>query len=44
MPGTKFEDILRYGLDHGQHSDAVGREEEWLAERLAQHRDCGRGA
>jgi signal transduction histidine kinase/DNA-binding response OmpR family regulator len=38
VPGTRFEDILRCGLDHGQHSDAVGREEEWLAERLAQHR------
>jgi hypothetical protein len=37
-PGTKFEDILRYGLAHGQHIDAVGREEDWLAERLAHHR------
>jgi signal transduction histidine kinase/DNA-binding response OmpR family regulator len=38
VPGAKFEDILRFGLDHGQHADAVGREEAWLAERLAQHR------
>ncbi len=38
VPGTRFEDILRHGLDHGQHVDAVGREAEWLAERLAQHR------
>jgi len=38
VPGARFEDILRYGLDHGQHADAVGREEAWLAERLAQHR------
>ncbi len=37
-PGAKFEDILRYGLAHGQHSDAVGREEDWIAERLRQHR------
>ncbi len=39
VPGAKFEDILRYGLESGQHSDAVGREEAWLAERLAQHRN-----
>jgi signal transduction histidine kinase/DNA-binding response OmpR family regulator len=38
VPGAKFEDILRYGLDHGQHADAAGREEEWMAERMAQHR------
>ncbi len=38
LPGARFEDILRYGLERGQHADAVGREEEWLAERLAHHR------
>ncbi|SFQ02724.1 hypothetical protein SAMN05421853_101343 [Roseivivax halotolerans] len=38
VPGATFEDILRYGLKHGQYLDAVGREEEWLAERLASHR------
>jgi signal transduction histidine kinase/DNA-binding response OmpR family regulator len=36
QPGTRFEDILRFGLSHGQHPDAVGREEEWLAHRLEQ--------
>ena len=41
QPGTKFEDILRYGLQRGQHPDAVGREEEWLASRLDQHRNPG---
>ncbi len=41
VPGAKFEDILRYGLDHGQHLDAKGREAEWLPERLAQHRNPG---
>ena len=35
--GAKFEDILRYGLAHGQYPRAKGREEEWLAERLAIH-------
>ena len=39
IPGATFEQILRYGLERGQHADAVGREEQWLAERLAQHRN-----
>jgi hypothetical protein len=38
QPGALFEDILRYGLDRAQHADAIGREEEWLAARLVQHR------
>ncbi len=38
VPGAKFEDILRYGLDNGQHADAIGREDAWLAERMQQHR------
>lgn len=36
--GARFEDILRYGLAHGQFADAQGREEAWLQERLAAHR------
>ncbi|ARC90257.1 response regulator [Rhodovulum sp. MB263] len=40
VPGARFEDILRHGLAHGQYTDAVGREEEWLAERLAKHREA----
>jgi diguanylate cyclase (GGDEF)-like protein/PAS domain S-box-containing protein len=35
--GTRFEDILRAGLARGEYADAIGREEEWLAERLAGH-------
>jgi signal transduction histidine kinase/CheY-like chemotaxis protein len=38
IPGTSFSDILRESLRHGLHVDAVGREDEWLAERLAAHR------
>ena len=38
VTGAKFEDILRYGLDRGQVLESVGREEEWISERLAQHR------
>jgi diguanylate cyclase (GGDEF)-like protein len=37
-PGAQFEDLLRYGLAHGQYPQAVGRESEWLAERVARHR------
>lgn len=37
VPGTTFESILRYGLERGQYADAFGREEAWLANRLAQH-------
>ncbi|MHA6324523.1 ATP-binding protein [Roseivivax sp. CAU 1753] len=38
VPGATFEEILRYGLRNRQYLDAVGREEEWLAERMANHR------
>lgn len=38
--GNKFEDILRYGLSQGQYKDAIGREDDWLVERLAQHRQA----
>jgi hypothetical protein len=40
VPGTSFEDILRFGLDCGQYADALGREEEWLEERLEMHFDA----
>jgi diguanylate cyclase (GGDEF)-like protein/PAS domain S-box-containing protein len=35
--GMKFEDLVRQVMSHGQHPGAIGREEEWLAERLAKH-------
>ncbi|HZS82223.1 MAG TPA: PAS domain-containing protein [Stellaceae bacterium] len=38
VPGARFEDMLRGGLSRGQYVEAVGREEEWIAERLAAHR------
>ncbi|MDG3039801.1 putative bifunctional diguanylate cyclase/phosphodiesterase [Roseicyclus marinus] len=37
--GMKFEDIIKFGLKSGQYLDAVGREEEWLEERLRMHRN-----
>lgn len=38
VPGTAYEEILRYGLARGQYIEALGREEDWLEERLAQRR------
>ena len=32
-----FEEILRYGLQQGLHRQARGREEAWIAERVAEH-------
>ena len=37
LPGASFESILRYGLEHGHHPEALGREGEWLAERMDRH-------
>ncbi len=39
IPGTRFQDILQYGLDRGQYHDAIGHESAWLAERLERHRN-----
>jgi len=38
VPGNTFEQIIRPGAENGDYSDAVGRVEEWIAERLAAHR------
>lgn len=40
VPGNRFEDILRVGLENGQYADAIGREEAWLADRLAAHNEA----
>ncbi|MBS1302309.1 EAL domain-containing protein [Loktanella sp. SALINAS62] len=37
VPGTRFRDILQAGLDKGEYLDAIGREVDWLNERLADH-------
>jgi diguanylate cyclase (GGDEF)-like protein/PAS domain S-box-containing protein len=36
--GVRFEDTLRVGLENDQYPEAVGREEQWLDERLAHHK------
>jgi signal transduction histidine kinase/DNA-binding response OmpR family regulator len=38
QPGVTFEDLLRHGLKNGHVPEAVGREEEWLADRLQHFR------
>lgn len=38
VPGASFESIVRQGLRRGAFAAAIGREDAWLAERLAQHR------
>lgn len=34
-PGVRFEELIRHGAEHGQYPQAVGRVDEWVAERLA---------
>jgi len=34
-PGARLEDTIRIGVERGDYPEAIGREEEWLAERLA---------
>jgi signal transduction histidine kinase/DNA-binding response OmpR family regulator len=38
QPGVTFEDLLRHGLKNGHVPEAVGQEEDWLADRLAHFR------
>jgi PAS domain S-box-containing protein len=39
--GTTFESIIRHAAERGYVTDAEGRVEEWVAERLRQHRNPG---
>jgi PAS domain S-box-containing protein len=39
--GKTFESIIRNAAERGYVTDAVGRVEEWVAERLRQHRNPG---
>ena len=39
--GARLEDTLRIGVARGEYPDAVGREDEWIAERLARLRNPG---
>jgi hypothetical protein len=42
VAGARFEDVLRTSVARGQFPEAIGREEEWIAERLDAHRNPGR--
>jgi len=39
VPGATFEDIIRGGVSNGQYAEAIGNEEQWIAERMARHRN-----
>ena len=39
--GAPFETVIREAAEKGYIKDAKGRVEEWVSERLAQHRDPG---
>lgn len=41
IPGISFEAIVRHAAEQGNIIDAEGRTEEWLAERIARHRNPG---
>ena len=42
VPGARFEDIIRGGALRGQYEAAIGRVDEWVAERMAAHRQGNR--
>lgn len=35
--GARFEDLVRLSMERGNFPEAIGREEEWMRERLAAH-------
>lgn len=42
-PGIPYEQLLRTRVQSGLIPEAVGREETWVAERIAQRRQCSEG-
>ncbi len=42
VPGVKFESFLRAVVAEGLVLDAVGKEEEWISDRLIKHQACGK--
>jgi PAS domain S-box-containing protein len=42
VPGVSFETLIRAYAQKEGYLDSVGRVEEWVADRLAAHRDCNR--
>ncbi len=37
VPGHSFEQIIRAGAERGQYKEAIGRIDQWVANRLAAH-------
>ena len=40
-PGARLQDTIRIGVERGDYPEAIGREEEWIADRLAKMRQPG---
>lgn len=38
IPGAKFSDLIRKGVERGQYPEAIGNEENWIETRLENHR------
>ena len=41
LPGARYEDLIRACAASGLHPEAAGREEAWIAERVAERRNPG---
>ncbi|MGF1446614.1 MAG: ATP-binding protein [Pikeienuella sp.] len=37
-PSVTYEEILRFGIEHGQYPEAIGQEEAYVARRMEAHR------
>lgn len=40
LSGMLFQDVIRSMVDRGLYQEALGREEEWFADRMAKHRQA----
>jgi signal transduction histidine kinase/DNA-binding response OmpR family regulator len=39
VPGTRFEELVRYGTTIGLYKESEGNEEDWIQQRLQAHRE-----
>lgn len=42
VPGVTYEAIVREGVKRGQYAEAIGREDEFIEQRLTDHNDASR--
>jgi diguanylate cyclase (GGDEF)-like protein/PAS domain S-box-containing protein len=40
-PGARLQDTIRIGVERGDYPEAIGREEEWIAERITKLYQAG---